>query len=153
MKVLNSNFPYCRGVAVRYWRETPLRLLQQRTSCWSLSSLCHPKALWTSGHVEHAHQYARIQFCTEFHLGYLHDNILDYAEALTQTLPPECSHLTVCMFACTGSEANDLALRIARSYTGNEGFLISENAYHGSTFLTSQISPEVETENERGTRQ
>ena len=49
------------------------------------------------------------------HTRYLHENVVRYAERLTGTLPEP---LSVCMFTCTGSEANDLAYRIARAVTG-----------------------------------
>jgi 4-aminobutyrate aminotransferase-like enzyme len=49
------------------------------------------------------------------HTRYLHDNVVRYAERLADTLPGD---LSVCMFVCTGTEANDLAFRIARTVTG-----------------------------------
>eukprot|EP01126_Amoeba_proteus_P021326 TRINITY_DN2160_c0_g1_i12.p1 TRINITY_DN2160_c0_g1~~TRINITY_DN2160_c0_g1_i12.p1 ORF type:complete len:550 (-),score=100.13 TRINITY_DN2160_c0_g1_i12:183-1832(-) len=101
---------------------------------------CHPKV--TAALVRQANTL-------NTHTRYLHENILKFSENLNSTLPPQCRHMTVCIFTCTGSEANDLALRIAMAYTGHKGFLISENAYHGGTFLTRQLSPESETTNER----
>jgi 4-aminobutyrate aminotransferase-like enzyme len=50
------------------------------------------------------------------HTRYLHDHVVNYAERLAATLPGD---LSVCMFVCTGSEANDLAFRMARTVTGN----------------------------------
>ena len=47
------------------------------------------------------------------------------------------------MFTCTGSEAVDLALRIARFYTGGEGIVITANAYHGVTAAAAEISPSL----------
>lgn len=77
---------------------------------------------------------------------YLHEAILEYSEALTATLPPQ---LNVCMFTCTGSEANDLALRLARVYTGGKGVVVTDNAYHGNSFIISQISPLYERRDEQ----
>jgi 4-aminobutyrate aminotransferase-like enzyme len=74
------------------------------------------------------------------HTRYLHDAILTYAEALTATCPPELSQV---MFTCTGSEANDLAVRLARSFTGGEGIIVTDNAYHGVTAVTSAFSPSL----------
>jgi 4-aminobutyrate aminotransferase-like enzyme len=54
------------------------------------------------------------------HTRYLHDNILDYAERLTAKFEEE---LDLAMFCCTGSEANELAMRIARTHTGGTGFI------------------------------
>ncbi len=68
---------------------------------------------------------------------YLHENVLDYAERLTEKFPDE---LDVAMFSCTGSEANELALRIARAYTGGTGIIVTDHAYHGNTQAIYQIS-------------
>ena len=64
------------------------------------------------------------------HTRYLHENVVAYAERLGATLPGE---LSVCMFVCTGTEANDLAVRIARAVTGHEGVIVTEDAYHGNS--------------------
>jgi 4-aminobutyrate aminotransferase-like enzyme/Ser/Thr protein kinase RdoA (MazF antagonist) len=69
---------------------------------------------------------------------YLHDNIIAYAEALTATLP---KHLTVAAFVCTGSEANDLALRMARAHTEAQGIIALAGAYHGHMTSLIDISP------------
>ena len=73
------------------------------------------------------------------HTRYLHDNVLDYAERLTGKFPNE---LDVSMFSCTGSEANELALRIARTCTGGTGVIVCDFAYHGNTQAIYEISPE-----------
>jgi 4-aminobutyrate aminotransferase-like enzyme len=69
---------------------------------------------------------------------YLHDNIIQYAERLTATLP---APLSVCFFVNSGSEANELALRLARAYTGQEDVIVLEGAYHGHTTSMIDISP------------
>jgi 4-aminobutyrate aminotransferase-like enzyme len=69
---------------------------------------------------------------------YLDARILDYAERLLDT---HAKSLDNVMFTCTGSEANDLALRVARYYTGGEGVIISRHAYHGITASVAAISP------------
>lgn len=69
---------------------------------------------------------------------YLHENILTYAERLTATMPGD---LSVCFFTCTGSEANDLALRLARTATGRRDILCLDAAYHGHTQALIEISP------------
>jgi len=74
------------------------------------------------------------------HTRYLHDAILTYAEALVAICPAELSQV---MFTCTGSEANDLAVRMARTCTGGEGIIVTENAYHGVTAVTSAFSPSL----------
>ncbi|KAA3448811.1 aspartate aminotransferase family protein [Mesorhizobium sp. SARCC-RB16n] len=72
------------------------------------------------------------------HTRYLSEIILDYAEKLLGTLP---LHLGHAMFTCTGSEANDLAIRIAQHSSGNTGVIITDFAYHGATIATAQLSP------------
>ena len=74
------------------------------------------------------------------HTRYLHDGILEYAERLLAHFPPELSKV---MFTCTGSEANDLAFRIACSETGGTGFIVTENAYHGVTHVIAGLSPSL----------
>jgi 4-aminobutyrate aminotransferase-like enzyme len=69
---------------------------------------------------------------------YLHDNVLRYAERLTALLPPP---LKVCYFVNSGSEANELALRLARAHTGREDVLVLEHAYHGNTTTLTDLSP------------
>ena len=69
---------------------------------------------------------------------YLHDNLVDYAERLCAKLPEP---LRVCFFVNSGSEANDLALRLARAYTGQRDLLILDGAYHGNLTSLVDISP------------
>lgn len=69
---------------------------------------------------------------------YLHDTILRYAEKLTSLLPES---LSVCYFVNSGSEANELALRLARTYTGQRDMIVLEAAYHGNTNTLIDISP------------
>ena len=73
------------------------------------------------------------------HTRYLHENVVRYAERLGNTLP---GNLSVCMFVCTGTEANDLAFRIARTVTGNEGAIVTEEAYHGNSIVVTELSTE-----------
>ncbi len=69
---------------------------------------------------------------------YLHDNVNRYAERLTRLLPEP---LRVCFFVNSGSEANELALRLARAHTGREDVIVLEHAYHGHTNTMIDISP------------
>ena len=71
---------------------------------------------------------------------YIHGSILDYAERLLDTMPDEIGHV---MFTCTGSDANDLATRIAQAYTGGQGIVVTETAYHGITQAVSEFSPSL----------
>jgi 4-aminobutyrate aminotransferase-like enzyme/Ser/Thr protein kinase RdoA (MazF antagonist) len=69
---------------------------------------------------------------------YLHDNVNRYAERLTRLLPQP---LRVCYFVNSGSEANELALRLARAHTGREDVIVLEHAYHGHTTTLIDVSP------------
>ena len=92
---------------------------------------CHPRV--TAALAAQSSQLAT-------HTRYLHDSILDYAERLLALFPAELSQV---MFTCTGSEANDLALRIARAATGGTGVIVTDNAYHGVTLATAEMSMSV----------
>ncbi len=70
------------------------------------------------------------------HTRYLHENIVRYAERLTSTFVGQ----EMAVFTCTGSEANDLALRMARQFTGREGIICSNNTYHGNTAAVDELS-------------
>ncbi|XP_016359939.1 ethanolamine-phosphate phospho-lyase [Sinocyclocheilus anshuiensis] len=69
---------------------------------------------------------------------FLHDNLVLYAQRLQATLPEK---LSVCYFVNSGSEANDLALRLAWQYTGHKDIITLENAYHGHVSSLIDISP------------
>lgn len=68
---------------------------------------------------------------------YLHENIVRYARELSATLP---EGLDVCLFVNSGSEANDLALRLARAATGRRGTIVLEGGYHGNLSSLVEIS-------------
>ncbi|PYY55875.1 MULTISPECIES: aspartate aminotransferase family protein [unclassified Curtobacterium] len=72
------------------------------------------------------------------HTRYLHTGVLAYADDLLSTMPEPLDQV---MFVCTGSEANDLALRVGRAYTGGRAWIATREAYHGNTALVSAHSP------------
>jgi 4-aminobutyrate aminotransferase-like enzyme/Ser/Thr protein kinase RdoA (MazF antagonist) len=91
------------------------------------------------------HSHPRVVRAAQEQLGllntntrYLHDNVNRYAERLTQKLPEP---LRVCFFVNSGSEANELALRLARAHTDREDVIVLEHAYHGHTSTLIDISP------------
>jgi 4-aminobutyrate aminotransferase-like enzyme len=90
---------------------------------------CHPRVV-----AAIARQAARLNTNTR----YLHDTIIDYADRLAATLPPELDHF---YFVCSGSEANELALRMARTATGRPDMLVLDWAYHGTTQGLIDVSP------------
>ncbi len=69
---------------------------------------------------------------------YLHPTVETYLERLKATLPAGLSNAVLC---CSGSEANDLAMRVAMKATGARGFIVTETAYHGNTLAVTEISP------------
>ncbi|UWP98679.1 aspartate aminotransferase family protein [Aliiroseovarius crassostreae] len=93
-------------------------------------------------HVGHAHPkvveaIAKQALTLNTHTRYLHEAILDYADRLTATLRHDLSAM---IMVCTGSEANDIALRMARAVTGKTGIIGTDNTYHGNTDLVSHLS-------------
>ncbi len=74
---------------------------------------------------------------------YLHEAILNYAEELLPTFGGRIAASGHLMFTCTGSEANDLAMRVAKHYTGRQGIIVTSEAYHGNSELTSSFSPSL----------
>ncbi len=81
------------------------------------------------------------------HTRYLHEGVVRYAESLLSTMPGALAHL---MLTCTGSEANDLALRVARAATGGDGVIVTTNAYHGVTAAVAEASPSLGPDNRIG---
>jgi len=69
---------------------------------------------------------------------YLHEHLVRFAERLTALLPDP---LRVCFFVNSGSEANDLALRLARAHTGQRDVIVLDGAYHGNLSSLIEISP------------
>ena len=80
------------------------------------------------------------------HTRYLHEGVVEYAERLAGLLP---DGLDVCMFTCTGTEANDLALRMARAVTGSAGAVTLADAYHGHSAAVFPLSTEDCPKDER----
>lgn len=134
------------GPAYRLFYETPVHLVRgegvhlyapdgtQYLDCYNnVASVghCHPRVV---------EALSRQASTLATHTRYLHDGILDYAERLLALFPPDLSHV---MFTCTGSEANDLALRIARAATGGTGVIVTDNAYHGVTLATAEMSMSI----------
>jgi 4-aminobutyrate aminotransferase-like enzyme len=91
---------------------------------------CHPRV------VEALARQART---LNTHTRYLAEQPLQLAEELLASMPAE---LDRAVFTCTGSEANDLAVRISKAVTGGTGFIVTEFAYHGVTDVIAGMSPE-----------
>jgi 4-aminobutyrate aminotransferase-like enzyme len=97
-------------------------------------------------HPRVARAVAEQQRLLATHSRYLHEAIVELAERLTATLPPGLGAVLV---VNSGSEANDLAWRIARAATGRAGAVVSAHAYHGLTEATQALSPEEWASGER----
>lgn len=92
---------------------------------------CHPEV--TAAMAEQASQISA-------NTRYLEPHLVDYAERLVETFPNEIDRV---VFTCTGSESNDLALRVARYASGNEGVIVSSYAYHGTSAAVAEVSPNL----------
>ena len=90
---------------------------------------CHPRVVRAA-----AEQMALLNTNTR----YLHEHLAEYVERLAATLP---APLSVVYLVSSGSEANELALRLARAHTGSHGAIVIETAYHGNTNALIEISP------------
>ncbi len=90
---------------------------------------CHPQVV-----ARLARQAAK----PNTHTRYITDSPIELAERLLATLPRELTSVT---FTCSGSESNDLAVRISKVATGRTGFIVTEGAYHGTTETLSRMSP------------
>src|SRR6266581_1243365 len=69
---------------------------------------------------------------------YLHERLIEYSERLTALLPES---LSVVYLVNSGSEANELALRMARAHTGGNEVIVVDSAYHGNTSAMIDLSP------------
>lgn len=116
-----------RGEGVWLWDATGRKYLDCYNNVPHVGH-CHPKVV----------EAIRRQASTlNTHTRYLHTGILDYIEALTAKFD---DHLTSAIMVCSGSEANDIALRMAQANTGNTGVIATDMTYHGNTAAVSQLS-------------
>lgn len=91
------------------------------------------------------HSHPRVVEAVSTQIGKLNTNtryivaiVDEYLEALKSHLPDALSNVVM---TCSGSEANDLAIRVARAATGGSGIIVTETAYHGNTALVTEASP------------
>ncbi len=93
-------------------------------------------------HVGHCHPQVVEAIATQaatlnLHTRYLHETVVDYAERLTATFDPSLASI---FFTCSGTEANELALRLARYRTGGEGIIVSDFSYHGNSQTLASVT-------------
>jgi len=134
------------GPSYRLFYEQPIHLVRGvGTKLYDIDGVCFLDAYNNVASVGHCHphvvQAVSRQLATlNTHTRYLHSGIVEYSERLLATLPEQVNRM---MYACTGSEVNDLALRIAEMHTGAAGVVITRDAYHGNTAAVTAISPSI----------
>jgi len=134
------------GPAYRLFYDSPLHLVRgEGARVWDVNGREYLDAYNNVPSVGHCHPRIVAALSAQAamlntHTRYLHETVVTYGERLTATFP---SALSQVMFTCTGSEANDLALRVARAVTGATGIIVTESAYHGVTSSLAEISPSL----------
>ena len=134
-RLMGSNVPtfyrtpvhIVRGQGVWLWDAAGKRYLDAYNNVPHVGH-CHPRVVQAI-----ADQAAVLNTHTRYH----HDLVLDYIERLTGRLGHGISQA---IMVCTGSEANDIALRMAQAVTGKTGIIATDNTYHGNTMAVSQLS-------------
>lgn len=124
-----------KGLGVWMWDATGKKYLDCYNNVASVGH-CHPHV------VEALHDQAGT---LNTHTRYLHENVVNFSERLTATMPDK---LSVCMVTCTGTEANDLAVQMARMVTGQQGCMVNEHAYHGNSTLVRALSTSARYSND-----
>ena len=131
-----------RNLSISY--EKPLKMVRGRGQyLFSEDGQTYLDGVNNVCHVGHCHPHVVAAACRQMpvlntNTRYLHDTIIEYAERLLSRFPDP---LSVCYFVCTGSEANELALRMARAYTRQQDIITVDGAYHGNTQNLIDISP------------
>lgn len=134
------------GAAYRLFYSKPIEIVRGRgTLLYDASGVEYLDAYNNVPTAGHAHPRVVAAICAQAaqlntHTRYLDQSIVRYSEDLLSTLPGELDNI---MYTCTGSEANDLALRIAKYNTGGQGVIVTSEAYHGITTETAAISPSL----------
>lgn len=141
------------GPAYRLFYDEPLHIVRGEGAwLWDADGRRYLDAYNNVPHVGHCHPavveaIARQAATLNTHTRYLHENLVALSERLSALTP---AGLDQVMYACSGTEANDLALRIARTVTGNEGVIVTEHAYHGHSCAVVQLSTEDTPPEQRG---
>ncbi|MGB3482956.1 MAG: aspartate aminotransferase family protein [Mycobacterium sp.] len=134
------------GPAYRLFYERPVHLVRgQGSYLFDADGRRYLDAYNNVASVGHCNQHVveavtRQLSTLNTHTRYLHQLIVDYSQRLLATMPPELDRV---MYGCTGSEVNDLALRVAETSTGATGVIVTGEAYHGNTAAVTAISPSL----------
>lgn len=131
------------GPNVPTFYETPVHIVRgEGVWLWDAEGNRYLDAYNNVPHVGHCHPKVVEAICRQAatlntHTRYLHEGVLDYIERLTATIGHDIKQA---IMVCTGSEANDIALRMAQAVTGKRGVIATDNTYHGNTTATAQLS-------------
>ncbi len=131
------------GPNVPTFYDSPLHLVRgQGVWVWDAAGKRYLDCYNNVPHVGHCHPHVVAAIAAQSavlntHTRYLHDGVLHYIDRLTATLGHGISQA---IMVCTGSEANDIALRMAQAVTGKTGIIATDNTYHGNTTATSALS-------------
>ncbi len=131
------------GPNMSVFYEEPVHLVRgQGVKLWDADGREYLDCYNNVPHVGHCHPRVVEAICQQAgtlntHTRYLHEGILDYVEALTATFDDPFDTALLC---CTGSEANDVALRMAQALTGKTGVIATDHTYHGNTTAVHQLS-------------
>ena len=131
------------GPNVRLFYKEPVHLVRgEGVWLWDSDGKKYLDCYNNVAHVGHCHPrvveaITRQASTLNTHTRYLHETILDYVERLTATFE---TPLSTAIMTCTGSEANDIALRMAQAITGKTGVIATDHTYHGNTTAVSQLS-------------
>ncbi|TXI05831.1 MAG: aminotransferase class III-fold pyridoxal phosphate-dependent enzyme [Pseudorhodobacter sp.] len=131
------------GPNVPTFYRTPVHLVKgQGVWVWDADGNRYLDCYNNVPHVGHCHPRVVQAICEQAgtlntHTRYLHDGVLNYIERLTATFGHGISQA---IMTCTGSEANDIALRMAQAATGKTGIIATDATYHGNTMAVSQLS-------------
>ncbi len=134
------------GPAYRLFYDQPVHLVRgQGSHLFDADGACFLDAYNNVASVGHCHPHVTAAVSEQLatlntHTRYLHRGIVDYSERLLATMPADVDQV---MYACTGSEVNDLALRVAEKRTGATGVVVTRDAYHGNTASVTAISPSL----------
>lgn len=143
MESLTDRRARLMGPNVPTFYRSPVHLVRgQGVWLWGADGKRYLDAYNNVPHVGHCHPRVTAAICAQAgtlntHTRYLHDLVLDYIERLTATLGHGISQA---ILTCTGSEANDIALRMAQAVTGATGIIATDNTYHGNTAAVSALS-------------
>ncbi len=134
------------GAAYRLFYDDPVEIVRGLgTRLWDAAGTEYLDVYNNVPSVGHSHPRVVEAIATQAALvntntRYLDRRLVEYSEELLGTLPRALANV---LYTCTGSEANDLALRIAKTVTGKQGVIVTRNAYHGVTSATALISPSL----------